>query len=306
MVRCMTTDLARLLAPHGVRPVGEVLAEVDPRSVSRWVAAGKVVRPLPGVLALPATAGSWQGRARSATLWSGGQLTGRTALALWDLVEHPGARTHVAVGRRRHVPPVPDWLRVHRAPVPEWSLRDGLELVTARRALVDAWGVAHERGGTPDAVRVVRAAVIGAVRRRVVTPAGLRRELARHPVLPGRRALSDLVDLVAGGSHSEFEIWGLVHLLDIPGLPPVQRQFRLATSIGTVHLDGALEAARLAIELDGAAYHRAPDQREHDLRRDAAVLAEGWATIRISHRRGHAEPAVCRREIATAFHARMR
>lgn len=155
-------------------------------------------------------------------------------------------------------------------------------------------------------MQVVRAAVIGAVRRRVVTVAGVRREVSRHPVLPGRRALLQLLDLVGGGSHSEFEIWGLTNLFDLPGLPPVRRQFPLATSIGTVHLDGALEPARLAIELDGAAYHRAPDQRERDLRRDAAVLAAGWATIRVGHRRAHAEPDVCREEIATAFWARLR
>lgn len=302
----MTIDLVQLLGPHGVRPVGEVLAEVDARSVSRWVAAGRVLRPLPGVLALPEAAGTWRGRSRAAVLWSGGRLTARTALAVWDLVGHPGARTHVAVGRSRHVPPVPDWLRVHRTVVEEWSVVDGVELVTRARALVDAWGEAHARGGAPGAVEVVRGAVIGAVRRRAVSVAGVRREVARHPVLPGRRGLLHLLELVDGGSHSEFEIWGLAHLFDIPGLPPVRRQFPLATSIGTVHLDGALESARLAVELDGAAFHRAPDRRERDLRRDAAVLAEGWATIRISHHRGHAEPEACRRDIATAFWSRRR
>jgi len=306
IVAAVAIDLAQLLGPDGVRPVREVLGEVDPGSVSRWVAAGRLVRPLPGVLALPDAAGTWRGRGRAAVLWSGGQLTARTALALWDVVGHPGARTHVAVGRGRHVPPAPGWLRVHRTAVPEWSVLDGLEVVTARRALVHAWGEAHASRGTPGAVQVARSAVIGAVRRRVVTVAGLRREVSRHPVLPGRRALLHLLDLVDGGSHSEFEIWGLTHLFDLPGLPPVQRQFRLATSIGTVHLDGALEPARLAIELDGAAYHRAPDQRERDLRRDAAVLAAGWATIRISHRRAHAEPDACRSEITTAYAARLR
>jgi very-short-patch-repair endonuclease len=300
----VTIDLQQLLGPGGVRPAREVFAEVDPGSVSRWVAAGRLVRPLPGVLALPGAAGTWRGRAEAAVLWSGGQLTGRTALTLWDVLGNPGAHTHVAVGRRRHVAPVPEWLRVHRVDVPEYSVAQGLPVVTTRRALVDAWGEAHGRRGSPAAVRVAREAVVGAVRRREVTVAGIRRELARHPVLPGRRALAELLGLVGGGSHSEFEIWGLTHLFDLPGLPVVQRQFRLATSIGTVHLDGALEEARLGLELDGAAYHRAPDDRERDLRRDAAVLAEGWATIRISHRRGHAEPEACRTEITTAFWAR--
>ena len=300
----VTTDLHVLLGPTGVRPTAHVLATADPGSVSRWVGAGRLVRPLPGVLALPGAADTWRGRAAAAVLWSGGQLTGRTALTLWDLLGHPGARTHVAVGRRRHVPPVPPWLRVHRTTVPEWSVVDGLPLVTARRALVDAWGEAHGRSGSPEAVRVAREAVIGGVRRREVSVAGVRRELARHPVLPGRRALADLLELVGSGSHSEFEIWGLTHLFDLPGLPTVSRQHPVATSIGTIHLDGALEEVKLGFELDGAAYHRAPDQRERDLRRDAAALAEGWAVLRISHRRAHAQPDTCRAEMVSAFHAR--
>ncbi len=302
----MTVDLQLLLGPTGVRPVREVLAAVDASSVSRWVGSGRLLRPLPGVLALPRAVDTWRGRATAAALWSGGQLTGRTALTLWDLLDHPGARTHVAVGRRRHVAPVPPWLRVHRTTVPEWSVLDGLPVTTARRALVDAWGEAHSGAGSPDAVRVVRSAVIGAVRRRVASTAGMHRELARHPVVPGRRGLAELLDLVGGGSHSEFEIWGLTHLFDVPGLPVVLRQHQLETSIGTVHLDGALPEVALAIELDGAAHHRAPDQRERDLRRDAAVLAEGWATLRISHRRAHAEPEACRAQIAATFHARRR
>lgn len=44
------------------------------------------------------------------------------------------------------------------------------------------------------------------------------------------------------------------------------------------------------VELDGAAYHGAPGQRERDLRRDTALAALGYLTVRFSHLRLHADP----------------
>lgn len=147
--------------------------------------------------------------------------------------------------------------------------------------------------------------MIGAVRRGRVGADDLLSALVTRTRLPGRAVLVELVQLVGGGSHSEFEIWGLQHLLDVPGLPPVQRQYALETAIGTIHLDGALPTVRLGIELDGAAYHRSPDNWARDRRRDSAALALDWATLRIDHRRGRDDPSGARAEMAAAFHARV-
>jgi hypothetical protein len=233
---------------------------------------------------------------------------------LWDVVASPGAMVHVAVGRRRNVAPVPGWLRPHRVEVTEWGVRDGLRVTMPARSVVEAWGHAHVRGAGPRDVELARAAVIGAVRRRIVAVRELRREVSRRPRLPGRADLCGLLDLVEGGCQSEFEIWGLRHLLDVPGLPPVEQQIAVETRIGTVHLDGGWRRVlvagtwrevRLGVELDGAAFHGAPDAREADLERDAATAAEGWLVLRIGHRRGHAEPDACRADVAAAFHSRL-
>lgn len=301
----MTVHLPTLLGPDGVRTARELISEVDKNSLTRWVASGSLVRPLPGVLALPSAAGTWRGRATAAVRWSGGHLCGRSALALWDIVGAPGPHVHLAVGRRRSIPVVPDWLRPHRVEVPTWGVAGGFEVTLPARSVVEAWGHAHAAGGTARDVEIARSAVIGSLQRRRATVREVRRELARHPSLPGRAALAHLVELVGAGSHSEFEIWGLTHLLDIPGLPPAELQLSLPTRIGVLHLDAGWRAARLGVELDGAAFHGSPDQREADLRRDAAALAEGWAILRISRRRGMAEPAACRAEVATAFHRRL-
>lgn len=302
----MTVDLRALLGPDGVARVADLAALTHRTSVSRWVASGRLLRPLPGLVALPEAAGHWRPRARAAVLWSGGLLAGRSALAAWDVVAQPGPVVHVAVGRTQNIPPLPPWLRVHRVDRPGGRVQDGLPVTGLAASLVDAWGHAHAPGNPPLPVEVARAGVIGAVRRRMVTAGACREAAAGLPRLAGRSSLTGLLDLVDGGCQSEFEVWGLRHLLDVPGLPPVRQQLPLRTRIGTLHLDGAWEDVRLGVELDGAAWHRQPDQRERDLRRDAAALAEGWVVVRVSHRRGTTEPGAVRLDLARAYAARRR
>jgi hypothetical protein len=49
----VTHDLAVLLGPAGVARVTEVARTVDRHTVGGWVAAGRLLRPYPGVLVLP-------------------------------------------------------------------------------------------------------------------------------------------------------------------------------------------------------------------------------------------------------------
>lgn len=302
----MVVDLAALLGPDGARRSAEVVGASGRTSVVQWVRRGRLLRPLPGVLVDPARADHWRTRARAAELWSGGRLTGRGALYLGDVLGQPGPRVHLALPTSRHTAAArPEWLVLHRREVVTGQQRRGLPVVGDVAALVDAWGFAHGLLGSPREIEVVRGAVIGAVRRRLVQPSDLVAALEVNRRVPGRAALLRLVELVAGGSHSEFEIWGLEHLLRVPGLPEVQRQYALDTAIGTIHLDGALEQARLGIELDGAAYHRSPDNWARDRRRDAAALALDWATLRVDFRRGHDAPEAAQAEIAAAYWARV-
>jgi hypothetical protein len=64
----------------------------------------------------------------------------------------------------------------------------------------------------------------------------------------------------------------------------------------TVYLDVDAERERVGFELDGAAFHGDPEQREADLCRDAALAALGIQVVRFSHRRLVREPGAVRRE----------
>ena len=112
------------------------------------------------------------------------------------------------------------------------------------------------------------------------------------------------IGFIAGGCESELEIFGVRHVLAVPGIPPCEQQYRLLLRDGPVRLDAAWPDVKLAVELDGAAFHGSPEARERDLRRDAALAALGWVVLRFSYRRLMREPAACRAEILAAYRQR--
>jgi very-short-patch-repair endonuclease len=74
----------------------------------------------------------------------------------------------------------------------------------------------------------------------------------------------------------------------------------------TVYLDLAFVEERVAVELDGAAFHDGRANRERDLRRDAALIALGWVVLRFSYWRLHDEPDLVCDEIAAVLETRRR
>ena len=69
-------------------------------------------------------------------------------------------------------------------------------------------------------------------------------------------------------------------------------------------LDAAYDEIRLAVEMDGAAWHGSRQQRERDIRRDALLATVGWQTLRFGFRRMTTSPEACRRDIRAAYSAR--
>jgi very-short-patch-repair endonuclease len=297
-------DLRGVLGVDGAMRLSDVAARTSPTSVSRWVREGRLLRLLPHVVVLPEDAGRWRTRAVAAALSTGGALSHASALALWGL-GRVGAHVHVSIDSRRRAPEPVEWLTVHRVTGLVSRRREALPVTPPARSVVDAWGGAHERGGSVGAVRNARGAAISAVRTGLAGVPELRRELSRRPTLPGRAVLVELLGHVAAGAQSELEIWGLLHVLDVPGLPPCRRQHRVLLPHGHADLDAAWPEVRLAVELDGAAFHGSAEQRERDLRRDAALAAAGWLVLRFSYRRLTREPDACRAQIAAVHRARL-
>jgi very-short-patch-repair endonuclease len=300
----VVVDLRALMGPDGVLRIADLATRTGGTSVRRWVASGRLLRPLPHVVVLPECADVWRTRALAAVLSTDGVLSHASALSVWQLMDEID-RVHVSIDARRRAPARARQLTVHRVTELSGTRVDGLPVTPPARTLVDVWGQAHAGRRQPRFRSVARAAVISAVRSRRVTVAMVRRELGRRPELPGRATLSALLVLVDGGSHSELEIWGLVHVLDVPGLPECRRQHEVLLPHGRAFLDAAWPEVMLAVELDGAAFHGSPEARERDLRRDAALAALGWLVLRFSYQRLTRDPAGCRREVQAVYQRRL-
>ena len=298
-------DLRSLLGPTGTAATGTLIGSTSARSVARWIDTGRLVRLHPGWVTVPELAEDWTVRAHAATGYTGGALSHMSALAVHGLVDTEVTRLDVLVRRDRRLR-TSRWLRIHRTDSP-------FDVVTARRipttsvarALVDTWGDAHRHRAMRGFDGVARGAALRAVRERRVDVPALTREVSRRPELPGRRRLTQLLNLLADGCQSELEIFAVLHVLAIPGLPRCQQQFRVGLPNGPVWLDAAWPEVKLAVELDGAAFHGSPEARERDLRRDAALAAMGWVVLRFSYRQLTRHPGRCRAQITEAYRRRL-
>ncbi|MGY1593099.1 DUF559 domain-containing protein [Geodermatophilus sp. SYSU D00708] len=298
----MAIDVAAVVGPDGWVTTDELLARVSPRTIGSWVARGRLVRLRPGVLALPEAARHWRVRVAAAVEGREAVASHVTALAMWELVQHPPGPVHVSVDSSMSARGS-SGVVVHRAPgVYEERRRvEGLAVTSAERSVVDTWG--RPSGVSRDDVR---AAAIAAVRTRLCRPRELDLELARHRRLPGRGGLARLVSLLVDGCRSELEIWGCLEVLRAPGMPPFVQQRRVTVAGRTFFLDAAYDDVLLAVEMDGAAWHGSRDQREQDISRDALLATVGWQTLRFGYRRLTTSPDGCRREILAVRDARRR
>jgi very-short-patch-repair endonuclease len=274
---------------------------VDRKTVASWVGGGQLRRLQPGIYALPSAAGEWRIRLEAAVHATGGVVSHRSALALWELAP-PGGPIHLTVGHGRSGRGTAGVV-LHRTRELDETVRrvEGLPVSCVERAVVDTWGT------TAGLSRAdVRAAAIGAVRRRLCRPRDLFAELERRPCLRSRRALTELVGLLADGCQSELEIWGCLNVLRGPGMPAFTLQRPIEVAGERFVLDAACDEVRLAVEMDGAAWHGSREQRERDIRRDALLATIGWQTLRFGFRRLTGAPDGCRRDIRAAYTARRR
>jgi len=265
------------------------------RTAVDWAAAtGRLERVLPRTYVDPGQAADWLVRCRAAVSYAGegAALSHLSALRLWDLPVASQEAVHVTVahGRRpRQASAGGLAVLVHRTRRPgPTRTRSGVHVVPLERAVVESWPML--------AADAQRAPAVVAVRRRMTTPERLRRELASRPRLHGRRELAALLDLLELGCHSELELWGHQQVFTGPRFASWRRQVPLRTARGTVRLDLFDDAALLAVELDGRAYHDDPRDRERDLARDAAVAEAGVLTVRFPHSRLVTDPDGCREQ----------
>ena len=248
-----------------------------------------LVRMLPAVYCLPDLATDRRCQRRGALLYRPDAALGALdALDEWGVSldttpagplemvtdEHHRA-SHVARVRVRR-------RRGFRNEAPQVVVRDGMRLVRLETAIIDSWG-------TLPAIEQRMPALV-AVRERRTTGARLVAALDARDRVAGAAPMRRVFGLIGAGCHSQLELWGHERVFARPGLRHAMPQFRLVLGDRVVYLDRYYEAEMLAVEMDGAAYHGAPGQRERDIRRDASVATRGIQTIRFGHPRLFGDP----------------
>lgn len=240
-------------------------------------------------------------RARAALVSVGGEaaLSHLTALERCDLPVPPGGPLHVTAYNPRHPRGMPGQLVVHRTLLPLGAREiDGLPVVRPEIAAIMSWPLLT---GSDQ-----RAPLIEGMRRRLMSP-HLLVELSEKMVwLKGIRELRALIGMLLAGCESELELWGYTDVFNVPGLDDASRQKVVRVGDRIYRLDMAYEEERLAVELDGSAYHFGRAQRERDMRRDLDLATIDWQTVRFSHHRLTRDVDGCRRDTLAVRESRRR
>ena len=234
------------------------------RTVSAWVAAGRLHRRHRGVYAVGHEALSLEGRWLAAVLASGdgAVLSHRSAAALWGIRPRAWPTVDVTTTTARKAV---EGITHHRTRHPPKIVRRrGIPVTTPERTLIDLADVTT----TEDVRRALhQAQTLGLVPR-------------EHPPTPinGRRGTKRLGS-TPDRSRSDLER-AFLRICDEHGIPPPEHNAR----IEDLEVDFLWREERLVVEVDGWAYHRTRHAFENDRSRDVTLKRAGLTVLRFADR----------------------
>jgi very-short-patch-repair endonuclease len=261
---------------HGVVTRRQLLAAgLTPRAIQGRLESRRL-RPLhPGVYLVGPILPPWA-REMSAVLASGAgaRASHRTAASLWDLDPKPDPRLPVEVkvpGRRVVRRP---GIRAYRALDLEArppAAAHGIPATDPTETIVDLSAVL----GGPDLERLVARAE----RARLTTFDDLQRAVGRHSRRRGIPALRSLLGQDGGPALTRSELEDRFrHAVRHFQLPPPRFNVR----VHGYEVDCFWPEVSLAVELDGADYHRSWQSQQNDRRRDGDLASRGVHVVRIT------------------------
>lgn len=161
----------------------------------------------------------------------------------------------------------------------EVSEVDGIPVTSPPRTVLDLAGVAEPRE--------VEQALAKAEREKLTTYAAVRSLLDRRPNRPGVRTLRRLLDAASEPaltrSEAEERFLALIRKARLP-VPETN------VAVGRYEVDFLWRRHRLAVEVDGYAFHSSKGKFEGDRRRDADLAAQGLRVVRVTWRQIVHEP----------------
>jgi very-short-patch-repair endonuclease len=207
-------------------------------------------------------------RVRAAALWAGdgSVLCGLTAAWWHGMVEHPPMTVVVTVPRRRHPRRRPGVsVRPRELAAEDVVEQRGLAVTACALTALEAAVELGDRGGL---------LLDRALQRRVGFPAVYQaycRNLGSHGSAGGGWMLRAAADRSASAAERL-----LVAMLRESGATGWQRSFPAAGYL----IDVAFPASRVAIEVDGWAWHMDAERSQGDERRQNTLVRNGWTILR--------------------------
>ncbi|HEY2318732.1 MAG TPA: type IV toxin-antitoxin system AbiEi family antitoxin domain-containing protein [Solirubrobacteraceae bacterium] len=223
----------------------------------------------------------------------GAALSHHTAAALWGLraADSGDGLIHVTVPGASVDDPT--GVRVHRSRIlvaADVWVRERLPVTSPARVLLDVAAVSAER----DLERALDQMLI----QRLAGLAHVRELLARAGRHAGRAIVQDLLDAYTTTTFTRSKAEEVfLELVTRARLPrPLTNARRHGHEIDFLWPD-----ERVAVEIDGFAYHSTRDRFERDRRRDAALRRAGITVIRVTWRQLEREPMAVLVDVAQAL-----
>jgi hypothetical protein len=243
------------------------------RQVERLVDRGVLVRAGRSVLRVAGAPSHEHTAMWVATLATRGVLIGSSAAALWGLISRPPTQVWIAIPTNRRVV-APSGVRVRRTNLSttEVTERFGLPVTDRPRSALDHIAVCSVAEATVFADRALSQGwiMVGDLERRLASKA------------PGnlvvRRVLHTM--LVGAEAESERRMHRLLLSAGITGWVP-NYSIRSGGRV-VARIDIAFPDLRIAIEVDGFAYHSDRERFQQDRSRQNLLVGLGWTVLRFT------------------------
>jgi hypothetical protein len=267
-------------------------------AIDGWIARSGLIAIYRGIYAVGRRPLTETGRCMAAVLAGGDNaaLSDRPASWVWDLDDSLGGPLHVAVpsNRRSRI-----GLVFHRRHLPpdERTVQAGIPITTVARTLFDA-------AATQSPTRLRHMIALAEIRHLADTPS-LPELMERYKGAQGMARLRAVMGSIAaeGVANRELEL-RFADFLAEWRIPPPQKNVPITVSDGrTLTVDCFWPDAALVVELDSRRHHADWEAAETDRARDAALIAIGLRSMRVTWRRLHQERAQLAQQLLTAIAA---
>lgn len=249
-------------------------AGLSDQQVTRLIASGALVRRWRATYLVRGAPPTYTARLWSAVLGTGGVLGFATAAHLHGYDDRPD-RIHLIRADLDHLD-VPVGVRLHRVTLPDDVRTNlgGLPVTAGTWTLLDHLG----RLRRADAYQLADRAI----QRGWLRPDDIARRLREHPGRTGNTTLRLLLAQTSDGAaaRSERVLHRLLRNAGLAGWVPNHRVVVSGRLLAVV--DVALVERRIAIEVDGWAYHSDVERFQRDRQRQNALVALGWTVVRFT------------------------